>query len=331
MLIITPHFDRLHEWVALENRFYDKLGLKYRFFKDFDEMNILRKIGLNKNINLPMFQDIVKGIDLKNPKIPMRFPRKYQEKLIEMKRSSVVSACYWGSCVSTYRAGGKIINGVAQVTPFTIYAHSDSGIKKPKDLANVTIGVGELSGSHFSTLTTLERFLPKEKIKVTFGGPVPRFQWLLNGEIQAATLLGATDYAAEQLGMRPILGGEFKGLFFADNGTSMGDLRKFFATLLIAQLELFRRPDRYKKHWLRGLPKSIHKKVDISKFGLGEQIIFEPYTKEQYEKTVKWMQNWGLTNGMKIRNYEDIMLKEDVINEALFAEKVKITRVYDGK
>jgi NitT/TauT family transport system substrate-binding protein len=34
--------------------------------------------------------------------------------------------------------------------------------------------------------------------------------------------------------------------------------------------------------------------VDVRRFGPGERIVFEPYTREMYERTQRWMQTWNL-------------------------------------
>jgi NitT/TauT family transport system substrate-binding protein len=34
--------------------------------------------------------------------------------------------------------------------------------------------------------------------------------------------------------------------------------------------------------------------VDVRRFGPGERVVFEPYTREIYERTQRWMQAWDL-------------------------------------
>ena len=34
--------------------------------------------------------------------------------------------------------------------------------------------------------------------------------------------------------------------------------------------------------------------VDIRMFGAGERLVFEPYPKEVFERTRKWMESWNL-------------------------------------
>jgi NitT/TauT family transport system substrate-binding protein len=44
------------------------------------------------------------------------------------------------------------------------------------------------------------------------------------------------------------------------------------------------------------LPEDVQKIVDVRRFGPGERIVFEPYTREMFERTHRWMQSWDLFN-----------------------------------
>ena len=49
-----------------------------------------------------------------------------------------------------------------------------------------------------------------------------------------------------------------------------------------------------KHYYLRELPERYHGMIDIQAFGPGERLVFEPYTKEMYEDTHRWMSSWRL-------------------------------------
>jgi NitT/TauT family transport system substrate-binding protein len=42
------------------------------------------------------------------------------------------------------------------------------------------------------------------------------------------------------------------------------------------------------------LPADIAQLVDVRRFGPGERIVFEPNTRELYERTQRWLQTWDL-------------------------------------
>ena len=42
------------------------------------------------------------------------------------------------------------------------------------------------------------------------------------------------------------------------------------------------------------MPEDLAAGVDVRRFGPGERIVFEPYTREMFERTHRWMEGWGL-------------------------------------
>src|SRR5436190_41963 len=79
----------------------------------------------------------------------------------------------------------------------------DSSYQRPQELAGVEVAVGYHSGSHYSAIQGLERFLERDQINLRFAGtPHDRARQLLNGSVPAANLFGAHFYIAEQLGFR---------------------------------------------------------------------------------------------------------------------------------
>jgi hypothetical protein len=50
--------------------------------------------------------------------------------------------------------------------------------------------------------------------------------------------------------------------------------------------------------------------MDTRRWGPGERLVFEPYTKEVYEETFKWIADHGIfaDSGMGSGNYEDAVI-----------------------
>ena len=48
------------------------------------------------------------------------------------------------------------------------------------------------------------------------------------------------------------------------------------------------------KMWGRAHSEDIQRLVDVRGFGPGERIVSEPYTREMFERTHRWMQAWDL-------------------------------------
>ena len=50
----------------------------------------------------------------------------------------------------------------------------------------------------------------------------------------------------------------------------------------------------YQHYFLNELPERFHQYFDHRKAGIGERLVFEPYTKETFERTHRWMVEWGI-------------------------------------
>ena len=73
---------------------------------------------------------------------------------------------------------------------FSLWVREDSGYKTPGRLEDKPIAIEMGTGSYYTTLQDLERFIPKESVKlVAVGEPHKRFLALLNKEVEAASLL----------------------------------------------------------------------------------------------------------------------------------------------
>src|SRR5262249_41615061 len=161
--------------------------------------------------------------------------------------------------------------------------------------AKVEVAVGYHSGSHYSALQALEGFLARDQINLRFAGtPHDRTRQLLARQVPAANLFGAQFYIAEQLGFRKLADTTFMMGFLLSADADLEDTNRYFQALRRAQQEIDIEPDPYKHFYSRELPPDMPQLVDVRRFGPGERIVFEPYTRELYERTQRWMQTWDL-------------------------------------
>ena len=94
-------------------------------------------------------------------------------------------ACHWTVGVAASKGKGKLYGEVYSVSPSAIFVPADLPIKKPEDLAGVPISVGYQSGSHYATIQSLEHYMPRDKINLTFadGMLFKRLDNLLEGKM----------------------------------------------------------------------------------------------------------------------------------------------------
>jgi hypothetical protein len=275
--IIEPHF-RLHEWVAEEKGYFKDEGLDYEFRElvqssDGASQQLGDKVGA--------MQTFERG-----------------------RKSDISCACHWTVNVAATKGHGKLYGEVYQVSTCGIFVPPDSKVKKPEDLAGVPISVGYQSGSHYATIQALEQFIPQDKINLSFkdGLVFGRMEKLLNGEVPACTLFSGPYYYAEQLGFRKVLDCTFMMATMLTGDPDMEDVKKFFRALKRAQADIDLRPELYTKHYAKEFPKRFHATMDTRRWGPGERIVFEPYSRQIFEDSRAWISEHGIIENNDLGN-----------------------------
>jgi NMT1/THI5 like len=284
--VIEPHF-RLQEWVAEEKGYFKDEGLDY------------------------VFQELVQKTD---GKIHDQGKKVGAYQSLEKGRTSDIScACHWTVNVAASTGKGKLYADVYSVSPSGIFVPSDSPVKNPADLAGVPISVGFQSGSHYSTIQSLEQYLPADKIDLSFNDGLlfKRMELLIDRKVPAASLFSGPYYFVEQLGFRKVIDTTFMIGTIVTGNPDPEDLRKFFRALKRAQRDIDLRPDLYTHYYKNEFPQRYHAMMDIRRWGPGERLVFEPYTKEVYEETFKWIADHGIfaDTGMGSGNYEESVIR----------------------
>jgi NitT/TauT family transport system substrate-binding protein len=197
------------------------------------------------------------------------------------------------------------------VCPAGIYVAGDSPLRRPEDLAGVEVGVGYHSGSHYSALQALETFLDRAQIALGFfGRPFDRVRLALQGRAAAVNVWGAQAYLLEQQGFRKLVDTSFVMGFLVAPQAAPEDVERYFAALLRAQQEIDLELPRYASHWAREMPADLLELVDVRRFGPGERIVPQPYTREMFDRTQGWMREWQLIDVDQSagRPFEDTVL-----------------------
>lgn len=266
---------RLQEWVAEEKGYFKAEGLDYDF--------IVKPIA-TWSANVQSAESA-----------PFESREGAFESFEEGRGCNVSAACHWAVSMASSAGHGRMYAHAYSVSPSAIYVPPDSPIKKPQDLANVPVTVGYHSGSHFSTLQGLEKFLKREQIKLHFGGLLlDRLALLADRKVPAASLFGAPVYIVEQLGFRKVVDTTFMVGHLITEDAKEEDVERYFKALRRAQQEIDMEPELYKHYFLKEIPERYHSLVDIRAFGPGERLVFEPYTRAAFERTHRWIQSWGL-------------------------------------
>jgi hypothetical protein len=99
--------------------------------------------------------------------------------------------------------------------------------------------------------------------------------------------------------------------FLLSADADMDDVGKYFRALQRAQRDIDLEPEKYKHYYLKELPERFHAMVDARLFGTGERIVFEPYTREAFETTHRWLR--------EVNIFDDEQLGKGAYEEAVLA------------
>jgi NitT/TauT family transport system substrate-binding protein len=208
--------------------------------------------------------------------------------------------CEWGIMKRAVEANTeglrprKIVALGAAMSSFAIVVARDSKAYEPEMLKNVAIAVTPNNGSHFTTLKIMEGFLPKEHIKTTTAGSMPkRIEALREGKVGAVSLMEPWISYAQKLGLRILveshstrseaagddLDGKTLAAMFRAQARAVELLEKDprpYVKYLVAETGGLLEPHEF-QHWrLLNAPP-------------------QPYTRERWEDTYHWTVGWNMT------------------------------------
>ena len=257
--VISPHF-RLHEWVAEEKGYFRAEGLEYEFREVFETHATPNKVGA--------YTSFEKG-----------------------RETNVSCACHWTVNVAASQGLGKMVTDSYSVSPSGVFVPPESPIKHPSELKGVPISVGHQSGSHYSTMQALEQYMPREDIKLSFADGIlfGRMEKLIDRQVPAAAVFSGPYYFLEQLGFRKVIDTTFMIASMLTGDPDPEDVRKYFRALRRAQRDIDLRPELYTHYYKKEFPARFLPMMDTRRWGPGERIVFEPYTREVFEQSFKWI------------------------------------------
>ena len=158
----NPVFD-LPVYVARDEGLFERAGIEVRFQAKYSE---------------------------RNPSDREAFER-LKESLFEQGKADVYNLCEWAGIDRSERScrGAQVLALRPAVGAQAIMAFDDA-IQEPRDLAGVAVGINERTGSHYTTLQSLEGVLPRGEIVVEHVGiPERRYEALKEKSIRAVAVM----------------------------------------------------------------------------------------------------------------------------------------------
>jgi NitT/TauT family transport system substrate-binding protein len=282
---IAPKGMGLNDFVAQQEGYFEAEGLDVEFdWKTFRGT-----------------QSSWKGLDY--------FQRPQDRPYTEDKQDVIQGACVWGSICNAGAGMGRFVPDAYGVSPWAIFVRPDSGIRRPEDLKDVPVSVGLRAGSHFNVPYRLEKYLPLENIKVVnTGGFGARLKALLDGEVEAASLLPPQIAMAEQLGLRKIMEDSFKTLWWVPDNADPEIVRAYLRALDRAEKAMDADLPKYLPLWKVSIPADFetYRAWDFGKFGRGERFVYKTLPRAEFDETLEQVKRWGLDQHLKERSFNTL-------------------------
>jgi len=283
--VIAPHM-RLHEWIARDKGYFDHEGLEYELSDELiSASGKLHDLG----DKVGAYQTFERG-----------------------RSSNINCACHWTINVAASVGHGKLYPHAYSVSPAAVFVPPESDITHPSQLASVPISVGYQSGSHYSTIQALEQYLPSDQIALSFADGLlfRRMEKLIDREVPAAAVFSGPYYFLEQLGFRKIIDSTFMMASLVTGNADPEDVGKYFRALRLAQRDIDLRPERYTHYYKEEFPARFRDQIDTRRWGPGERLVFEPYTREAYEQARQWIVGHRIfaPDEMGSGRYEEVIL-----------------------
>ena len=233
------------------------------------------------------------------------FQRPQDRPYTDGKEDVVQGACLWGTICNASAGMGRVVTEGYGVSPWAIFVRSDSKIRKPEDLKDVPVAVGMRAGSHFNVPYRLEKYLPLEHIKtVNTGGFGARLKALLDGEVEAASLLPPQIAMAEQFGLRKIIEDRFKTLWWVPAAAPPEVVHGYMRALERAERALEANLPKYLPLWKLAVPPEFENAHpwNFALFGRGERFVNEPLPREDFDEVFAQVERWGLDQFLQSRD-----------------------------
>ena len=235
------------------------------------------------------------------------FHRPQDRPYTDDKQDVIQGACVWGSICNASAGMGRFVPDAYGLSPWAIFVRPDSSIRRPEDLKDVPISVGMRAGSHFNVPYRLEKYLPLERIKiVNTGGFGARLKALLDGEVEAASLLPPQIAMAEQLGLRKIIADTFHTLWWVPENSEAEVVRGYLRALDRAEQAMDADLAKYLPLWRLAVPAEFetYDAWDFTRFGRGERFVYQAIPREEFDATLAQVKRWGLDQYLQDRSFE---------------------------
>jgi ABC-type nitrate/sulfonate/bicarbonate transport system substrate-binding protein len=232
--------------------------------------------------------------------------------LLQSRKTDVYHAGEWVCILRVLGSKGARIISKSTPSPgtlnstFSLWVRGGSEYKSPAELKDKPIAIEMGTGSYYTVLQDLERYMPKASAKlVAMGEPHKRFLALLDEKVEAASLLSPWADVAKAASFVEILKTERSNptTIVAREDDDLDKLRRFFLATNEAIDRMNKKPDDFRELYFKKVERAMSEMpAKVKKIGQGvKKTLAVPkwnhwvaYEKRDFDKTYAWMVKRGL-------------------------------------
>jgi NitT/TauT family transport system substrate-binding protein len=264
----------------------------------------------NPVFDLPIYVARDEGL-FQRAGIDVRFQAKYSERrlsdtdpfqrlkeaLFEQGKADVYNLCEWaGIDRSQKSARGAQVLALRPAVGAQAILTFDRGIQEPRDLAGVPIGINDRTGSHYTTLQSLEGVLARNEIVVEhLGVPERRYQALKERASRAVAVMEPFISLGLKEGAHIVDLTFYRGAEVIAPHLSVEQRQAYLDAINEAADRIMADFGKY-KHYVTEQTKGALAPQELSNYFVRytHYMVYEP---KRFQQVYEWMRSWGLASG----------------------------------
>jgi NitT/TauT family transport system substrate-binding protein len=264
----NPVFD-LPIYVARDEGLFAKAGIEVRFQAKYSE---------------------------RNPSDKDAFAR-LKESLFEQGKADVYNLCEWAGIDRSERSSrGAQVLALRPAVGAQAILSFDAAIQEPRDLAGVPVGINERTGSHYTTLQSLEGALAREDIVVEHVGvPERRYEALKSGASRAVAVMEPFISLGLKEGAHLVDTCFYRGAEVIAPGLTPEQRNAYLGAINEAADRIMADFGRY-KHYVVEQTKGRLAPHEMSSHFV-RYTHYVVYDQKRFDQVYEWMRSWGLAAG----------------------------------
>jgi len=264
----------------------------------------------NPVFDLPIYVARDEGIFAKAG-IEVRFQAKYSERsasdadpfkrlkesLFEQGKADVYNLCEWaGIDRSEHSKRGAQVLALRPAVGAQAIISFEKEIQEPRDLAGIPVGINDKTGSHYTTLQSLEGVLARKDIVVEhLGIPENRYQALKNRKSRAVAVMEPFISLGLKEGAHLVDVTFYRGAEVIAPGLAPEQRTAYLNAINEAADRIMADFGRY-KHYITEQTKGALQAHEMSDqfVRYTHYVLYDP---KRFQQVYEWMRSWGLASG----------------------------------